>query len=212
MLCFSVEADYFCRNNRLFLMTRQERLKFCKACSYQKSDENHGVICSITNTPATFEVACTIYKEDPELKQQMGVEMVQGDFSQESATMLMRFINRLIDVFCIVFLLDGVRSFLSMEAPEKIFQVSPGVQLQEILISLLATVIYYTFFESVTGRTPGKFLTNTKTVDVNGNKPDFTTVLRRSLCRVVPFEEFSFFGGIDRGWHDKWSKTRVVKA
>ncbi|MBI9060916.1 MAG: RDD family protein [Marinilabiliaceae bacterium] len=193
-------------------MTRQERLKFCKACRYQKSDEYHGVICSVTNAPASFEVACTIYNEDPELKQQMVVELAQGDLSQESATMLMRFVNRFIDVFCIVFLLDGVRSLLSMEAPENIFQVSPGVQLQEILISLLATLIFYIIFESLTGRSPGKFLTNTKVVDVNGNKPDFTTVLRRSLCRVVPFEEFSFFGGIDKGWHDKWSKTKVVKA
>ncbi len=193
-------------------MTRDERLKYCKACSYQKLTVNNGIVCSITNAPATFEVACTIYKEDPELKQKVESDDTQRGASLESATRLTRFVNRLVDIVCIVVLVDGVRSLLNMQAPENIFQVSPSEQIREILISLFATLFYYLIFELVTGRTPGKLLTNTKVVDLNGNKPDFKTVLIRSLSRAVPFEPFSFFGDTDKGWHDKWSKTRVVKG
>jgi hypothetical protein len=34
------------------------------------------------------------------------------------------------------------------------------------------------------------------------------TVLLRTLCRIVPFEPFSAFGG--HPWHDKWTRTYVI--
>lgn len=37
----------------------------------------------------------------------------------------------------------------------------------------------------------------------------FGTTLLRTISRYVPFEAFSCFG--ERGWHDTWSKTYVVK-
>ena len=48
-------------------------------------------------------------------------------------------------------------------------------------------------------------------VDINGEKPGTQEILIRSLCRLIPFDAFSFLGAPDKGWHDSISKTYVVK-
>jgi len=68
---------------------------------------------------------------------------------------------------------------------------------------------YYILMEGVWGVTMGKLITGTKVVDINGNKPQFSTVIIRSLCRFIPFDAISFLG--ERGWHDSISKTMVVR-
>lgn len=70
---------------------------------------------------------------------------------------------------------------------------------------------YYVFFEGVLGATPGKMVTRTRVVDLYGGKPSFGQILGRTASRFVPFEAFSFLGQ-GSGWHDRWSKTRVVKV
>ncbi len=72
---------------------------------------------------------------------------------------------------------------------------------------------YHLFFESMWARTPGKWITKTKVVMMDGTEPGFTTVLLRTLCRFIPFEPFSFLvGSHPRGWHDRLTKTLVVPA
>jgi len=39
---------------------------------------------------------------------------------------------------------------------------------------------------------------------------DGFSVLARTAIRCIPFEPFSFLGSDPEGWHDNWSKTRVV--
>lgn len=81
----------------------------------------------------------------------------------------------------------------------------------DILLSCIGTILYYTFFESVCGRSVGKMITGTKVVTVSGAPLTFGSALLRSLSRLVPFEAFSFLGsGVDTGWHDKWTDTRVI--
>jgi uncharacterized RDD family membrane protein YckC len=70
-------------------------------------------------------------------------------------------------------------------------------------------VLYYTFMESTLGRSLGKLITGTKVINLEGKRPKPLTILGRSFARLVPFEPFSFFGN-ERGWHDRWSDTRVV--
>ncbi len=78
-------------------------------------------------------------------------------------------------------------------------------------------LIYYMFFESVFGASPAKFLSETRTLNVDGSRPGFKKILLRTLCRFVPFEPFSFFAVNDqyhmpvKGWHDKWTRTVVVQ-
>jgi uncharacterized RDD family membrane protein YckC len=77
-----------------------------------------------------------------------------------------------------------------------------------LLVGLPLMFAYYVGFESLWGRTPGKFVCGTIVVTDEGGTPTFRTIAVRTLCRFIPFEPFSFFG--DRGWHDKFSKTQVV--
>jgi uncharacterized RDD family membrane protein YckC len=66
-------------------------------------------------------------------------------------------------------------------------------------------------FEGTMARTPGKWIIGTRVVNVDGRAPTFQQIVVRSFSRVVPLEAFSFLGG-GRGWHDSWSKTRVVRT
>lgn len=70
---------------------------------------------------------------------------------------------------------------------------------------------YYLVAEGTSGRTVGKLLTGTKVVSEDGGQPPFGAILQRSLVRLIPFEPFSFLGPQATGWHDRWSKTRVVE-
>ena len=72
----------------------------------------------------------------------------------------------------------------------------------------IITLIYYLISEATMGRTIGKFATNSFVIDQYGKKPDFGTILGRSLCRWIPFNALSCLG--KRGWHDQISKTYVV--
>jgi uncharacterized RDD family membrane protein YckC len=71
---------------------------------------------------------------------------------------------------------------------------------------------YYFLFEALFGRTPGKFLTGTKVVNVNGARLTLSQLVVRSLSRLIPFEGFSFLGAEPEGWHDTLSRSFVVKA
>jgi uncharacterized RDD family membrane protein YckC len=82
--------------------------------------------------------------------------------------------------------------------------------IQELTIGLVILLVYYNIFEIFFGATIGKFITKTVVVDVYGEKPSANAILIRSLCRLIPFEVFSFFGTPCIGWHDSLSKTYVV--
>ncbi|GAB5558329.1 MAG: hypothetical protein SchgKO_25420 [Schleiferiaceae bacterium] len=69
--------------------------------------------------------------------------------------------------------------------------------------------LYYSLMEHFFGKTIGKFLTSSKVVDANGEKPTFGRAAGRTLARFIPFEAFTFLG--DNGLHDSLSKTRVVE-
>lgn len=75
-----------------------------------------------------------------------------------------------------------------------------------------AIIFYYLFFEVLFGRTPGKWLTSTGVVDLDGERPRPRQILIRSLARLVPLEPFSFLGASPSGLHDRWSRTRVVSC
>lgn len=87
-----------------------------------------------------------------------------------------------------------------------LFWSTLGIQL---LLSSCIGLVYYVGFEASTGRTLAKFLTGTKVVDIDGRPIGFGQALVRNLIRQIPIDAFSFLFG--RGWHDKWSKTRVVR-
>lgn len=67
---------------------------------------------------------------------------------------------------------------------------------------------YYFFSELLFGKTLGKLITKSTVVSETGEKPTMNQIVIRSLCRLIPFDNFSFLLG-ERGWHDKFSKTEV---
>ena len=60
------------------------------------------------------------------------------------------------------------------------------------------------------GYTVGKLITGTRAIREDGKELTFKNAILRSLSRMVPFEPFSAFGGSP--WHDRWTKTRVIKS
>ena len=68
---------------------------------------------------------------------------------------------------------------------------------------------YHFLFEYFCSRTLGKFITKTKVVDLNGDKPNTKTLFIRNICRLIPFDNVSFLFG-DTGWHDGISETQVI--
>ena len=119
-----------------------------------------------------------------------------------------RFVNYLIDFAIssaalagISILLDGyVLNILNSES-----------WLVQHLVGASFAVIYYSLLESIlNGKSIGKFLTGTRAVQIDGQPLTANKALIRSLCRIVPFEAFSFLGNDASGWHDKWSDTLVI--
>lgn len=78
-----------------------------------------------------------------------------------------------------------------------------------LLSYFLTFLFYYVFFETVYSKTIGKFITRTKVLTTAGEKPLLNTIIKRTFCRLIPFEYYSF---IDKeiGIHDKYSKTVVI--
>ena len=87
-----------------------------------------------------------------------------------------------------------------------------GFHSMGIVAGVLVYLAYYFFFEALTQRTPGKWVTGTKVVREDGTKPTSGQILGRTFARIIPFEMFSFFGANTIGWHDRFSNTIVVPA
>lgn len=71
--------------------------------------------------------------------------------------------------------------------------------------------VYYTFFESIFGRTPGKWLSYSKVVNQEGRKPFFGWIIIRSLTRITVIDLF-FIPFLGKPLHDYLSRTVVVEA
>lgn len=82
----------------------------------------------------------------------------------------------------------------------------------DIVFGIGMYLVYYLPFEALTGRTLGKLITGTRIISEDGSIPTFGQVFGRTLCRLIPFEPFSFFRQEGRGWHDTMVKIHVVKC
>ncbi len=74
---------------------------------------------------------------------------------------------------------------------------------------LFTRFIYYFLFESLFGRTPGKYQTQTKTLNQIGKKPTLFQLIIRNLSRFI-----SILSGVsdnERAIHDNLSNTFVIK-
>jgi uncharacterized RDD family membrane protein YckC len=78
------------------------------------------------------------------------------------------------------------------------------------IIVIFNYIFYYTICErAFKGYTLGKLISGTRAIREDGSELRFRDALLRSLSRLVPFEVLSGFG---IPWHDRWTKTMVVKS
>ncbi|MEO8237444.1 MAG: RDD family protein [Flavobacterium sp.] len=125
-----------------------------------------------------------------------------------------RFLNYLLDnifVLSIIFVLGVFLGIISsfFELNGLLNWLDNIGDLEGRFIFVIITIVYYIITEGLLGRSLAKFITGTIVVDENGEKPDFGTIVKRSFCRIIPFDGLSFLGS-GRGWHDSMSDTYVV--
>ncbi|TDW99707.1 RDD family protein [Dinghuibacter silviterrae] len=120
-----------------------------------------------------------------------------------------RFANFIIDYLVYAMILYIIR-MITIGAQDQVARVDFSFGFQfglSYLGNLGIYALYYTIMEGTTGRSIGKFCTNTIVVKDTGAKITMKDALLRSLSRIVPFEVFTGFG---TPWHDSWTHTTVV--
>jgi uncharacterized RDD family membrane protein YckC len=151
----------------------------------------------------------------PALKHYMiGTESAVAEFSPASGWK--RFANYMVDIVFIYYIifnyLDVVRywSFLNRNGYRYSYRDSYGYI--PVLVPLISLMFYYFILEGIFNTTAGKCATNTVVVNSSGEVPSVGQRLGRTLCRLIPFEAFSFLGKNARGWHDTITDTYVVAS
>lgn len=71
-------------------------------------------------------------------------------------------------------------------------------------------VLYYFIWESISGRTAGKLISQTKVINKNGLKPSVGAIFIRSISRIILIDGF-FFPFLNKTLHDYFSGTEVVE-
>ncbi|MFY0601753.1 MAG: RDD family protein [Cyclobacteriaceae bacterium] len=116
-----------------------------------------------------------------------------------------RFANFIIDTimsYVIAFCVGILFVFLSQD--------SASMEMLMTVIIYALIILYPWIMESITGKTIGKYITRTKIVKPDGSKPESMNILGRSLCRLIPFDPFSYLGD-KPGWHDSIPKIYVIE-
>jgi uncharacterized RDD family membrane protein YckC len=131
----------------------------------------------------------------------------QKEFDSKKVSSLTRFIHFIVDTIAFM-ILAMIFAFVS-----GLF-IKPTDQGLMIIISYLMFAIgffvYYVFMETRFQKTIGKFITKTKVVNKNGTSPDVGDIVRRTFCRLIPFDRISFLFTAN-GFHDRLSDTTIIK-
>lgn len=132
------------------------------------------------------------------------LEDFQQDLYEESNADR-RFVNYIVDSIGYYLVLIVV-SFFMFFLTDLFGGVSESIG---VFLFFASWIFYYWGLEYWFGKTLGKLLTRTRVVREDGGKPTASQIFVRTLCRLVPFEPFSFLAS-HKGWHDRWSGTKVV--
>lgn len=143
---------------------------------------------------------------------------IEQDIYLEPASVGLRFANLLIDLlffYGIMLLVGAVLGLIFVSTGEEIdssflVREDAGSILLQYVFSYGTYLGLYTLLEGAArGKTLGKLITGTRALKMDGSNLTWKDAFMRSLCRIVPFEALSGFGG--HPWHDKWTDTLVVK-
>lgn len=81
-----------------------------------------------------------------------------------------------------------------------------------VCIFIPSIFLYYYLSERFLGRTLGKYITSTQVVDKMNKKLTSGQIIKRTIARLIPFNEFSLFNQTRLTWHDRLSCTKVVSS
>ena len=127
-----------------------------------------------------------------------------------------RFLNYIIDllVLYVIVLCIGQTIFIIADITMS-YGLADWVEsmnsFEQSVFAILIVFFYYGLTEMYFSRSIAKYFTKTMVVRKDGSRPNSKTIIMRTLCRLIPFEPFSFSGNTSRGWHDMFSDTYVVK-
>ncbi len=128
----------------------------------------------------------------------------------QSASLGQRFANFIIDLIGQTLVSLLLLSFVGAgdEAEKLNMLADPNTRL---MIGWGIGFVYYGFFESMFGITPGKLVTGTRVVSADGGRASLLQVLGRTCCRFIPLEGLSLLISPERrAWHDQWPRTYVI--
>lgn len=135
--------------------------------------------------------------------EETAVTLVEADRGLRFANLLLDYIGIIAFIFVIMltaFLVGAIdEADLENEAFANLFCYA----------SMFSYYVLCEYF--LKGKTLGKFVTHTRVVTLDGEQPTLLTIIGRTLCRFIPIEPFSFLGSRLSGWHDRLSKTMVIK-
>ncbi len=128
------------------------------------------------------------------------------------ASPVLRLINHIVDyVIGSIVALSSALAFLIIH--DHVTEPLPRLYklLWIVFVYYVALFGYYFLSEKFLGRTPGKYLTKTQVIDIDGNLSTLR-IAGRTVARCIPFDDFSIFFNNNRTWHDSLSNTWVVKT
>lgn len=116
-----------------------------------------------------------------------------------------RVLNFLVDTILVFFISYGIYKWHSFY----VFYYH-SADIDFYIIFWLTLVAYYFIFESIFLRTPAKWLSLSKVVNLQDKRPALWQLLVRSMVRIVPIDCF-FIPFLDGTLHDFASRTKVVE-
>jgi len=132
----------------------------------------------------------------------------QHEIESNMASSMLRLVHLLIDTTAYLVLFFVIAGTISLLLTG-VNQIISGFVSFVLLFALYFA--YYMVLEVKFGKTLGKMLTKTVVVKPNGESPTATDIFIRTLCRFIPFDQFSYIF-TKYGFHDYLSKTMVIKT
>lgn len=184
-------------------------IEHCRSCINKGFNPNLGLTCNLTNEKPNYDGICNDYVFNENYKPPVRSKIDNAYFKSVPKVIgWVRFANYIIDLF-IFYLIAVFLTILAINSGKDDFFYEP---ILPRIFGIVMYLIYYSLLEGITkGRSIGKFITGTVAVDVEGNRIDGGLAIKRSLCRIIPFEPFSFLGPSSSGWHDKINDTCVIR-
>ena len=188
--------------------------KSCMKCDHLEKNEKSEMRCGITNQVVHFEDTCNLFEMNKEMQNRKDKEENEFrnivKFNYASANKRMG--NYVIDMLaiCIIEMMTEVFLISFNRMDSAIFSFLFTDNIGQLIFLYLLSVLYYTLFEAITGKTIGKYFTKTKVITLTDEKPVWLRFLLRSVCRLIPLDQISFILDSEAGWHDSLSKTIVI--